>query len=416
MLPLSQLETTPQVDTDETTLPSTIEPPEDILQAQILRWNIDQKIVEKLVQVYKDPTATIPQQNHDRLYSAEIVEDTQWCKILKPSYPCNVLDEEINNNSSISNNIHNYYFGGVDIGWPNPPICNNNGIVQEDPLAVAVYVIVDARTMEVVYKENEWISMAEIPPYVSTYLSFREIDPLEKLVYQQTVQRPELTPSAILVDGNGIFHPRHAGIACVLGVRTEIPTIGIGKTLLYIGNKRDEHSDKEEDEYHWTRSKLDKRIETVLHDVHRRIVCGNEIEKITNGMANNGLILSKGPNSDEINGEASANSFFPNSREKLLEDLYSFCNGIAIPLEAPPNNSNTNVDDRFKILGAALVGHGGSKSSVGSKRPIIVSVGHKLSLAEAASITASLSMFRIPEPVRQADLYGRDLLRERKMM
>ena len=49
---------------------------------------------------------------------------------------------------------------------------------------------------------------------------------------------PDVTPSAILVDGNGVFHPRHAGLACFVGVHNGIPTIGIGKSLLFIPSTR----------------------------------------------------------------------------------------------------------------------------------------------------------------------------------
>jgi deoxyribonuclease V len=39
-------------------------------------------------------------------------------------------------------------------------------------------------------------------------------------------------PDAVLIDGNGILHPRRAGIAACFGLLADVPTIGIGKTLL----------------------------------------------------------------------------------------------------------------------------------------------------------------------------------------
>lgn len=64
-------------------------------------------------------------------------------------------------------------------------------------------------------------------PYVPGLLSFREIpailDALENL--------GDL-PDVMLVDGQGYAHPRRLGIACHLGVLTDIPTIGVGKTRL----------------------------------------------------------------------------------------------------------------------------------------------------------------------------------------
>lgn len=40
----------------------------------------------------------------------------------------------------------------------------------------------------------------------------------------------------ILVDGNGVLHPRGFGLACHLGVLTGVPTVGIGKTFFLVEN------------------------------------------------------------------------------------------------------------------------------------------------------------------------------------
>ena len=64
-------------------------------------------------------------------------------------------------------------------------------------------------------------------PYVPGLLSFREI-PAALGAFEQLSQRPDL----IMVDGQGIAHPRRLGIASHLGLWLDLPTIGVGKSRL----------------------------------------------------------------------------------------------------------------------------------------------------------------------------------------
>jgi len=74
--------------------------------------------------------------------------------------------------------------------------------------------------------------MVEInEPYIPGFLAFREADPLLNLIQNQRANRPEMTPDAILVDGNGILHSGRFGLACHLGVRSGLSTIGVAKNL-----------------------------------------------------------------------------------------------------------------------------------------------------------------------------------------
>ena len=52
------------------------------------------------------------------------------------------------------------------------------------------------------------------------------------------------------------------------------------------------------------------------------------------------------------------------------------------------------------------------KSCAAAKNPVFVSVGHNISLLKARHLTVRTAIHRVPEPTRQADLIGRDYVRE----
>lgn len=215
-----------------------------------------------------------------------------------------------------------------------------------------------------------------------------------------------LTQHSHSFNSNGILHPRHAGIACFLGTRTNIPTIGIGKTLLYEGG--------------WTRERLATAIDEFLQRLHDTIEQNSQTLPPRLMHVRGTIVQRTSPDPTyDASGQMSplmtsktASKKHSLDRKELLTELSKYCNGLAIPLKG--------TDARFPILGCALVGHGGYDASqknnpaaqnVGTSKPIFVSVGHRLSLTTAIQITSSLCQYRIPEPVRIADLYGRELMR-----
>ncbi len=63
-------------------------------------------------------------------------------------------------------------------------------------------------------------------PYIPTYLAFRE-EPIIREMLKEVDEE-----IILLIDGNGILHPRFFGLASHVGVKNNIPTIGVAKSLL----------------------------------------------------------------------------------------------------------------------------------------------------------------------------------------
>ncbi|XP_075296915.1 endonuclease V isoform X4 [Opisthocomus hoazin] len=127
----------------------------------------------------------------------------------------------------------------------------------------------------------------------------------------------------LLVDGNGLLHPRGFGVACHLGVLTDLPCIGVAKNLLQTDG-------------------------VVRDELHREQIRSLQRE------------------------------------------------GDTFPL--------TGTSGR--VLGTVL------RSSRNSYRPLYVSVGHRVCLETAVRLVRSCCRYRIPEPIRQADIRSREYIRK----
>ncbi|CAG8809229.1 34752_t:CDS:2, partial [Racocetra persica] len=114
------------------------------------------------------------------------------------------------------------YIGGVDLSF----IENNN----ED--AVASLVVLEYPSLKVIYENFKMVKLKL--PYIAGFLAFREVTPLQELLQNLRQTNPNIFPQIVIVDGNGILHPRKFGLASHLGVLADVPTIGVGKNFLQI--------------------------------------------------------------------------------------------------------------------------------------------------------------------------------------
>lgn len=96
-----------------------------------------------------------------------------------------------------------------------------------------------------VFSDTRAVEFSE--PYVPGYLAFRHVEHflagLQRFCnYLPTSNESEfIYPQCLLVNGNGTLHDDQFGLACHLGVRTDLPTIGVSKTLYNLSaSSRDE--------------------------------------------------------------------------------------------------------------------------------------------------------------------------------
>lgn len=138
-------------------------------------------------------------------------------------YPLHELrKKQLDDRDNIDNTDHIDYneetiVGGVDVSY------------DDDTGFSCLTLFKDGERIDTVTKK----SCVEFP-YISTYLSFREgpllIDLIEKV---------DEKPDVIMVDGNGVMHPKGIGLASHVGVLLDLPTIGVAKSKL-CGNQVNE--------------------------------------------------------------------------------------------------------------------------------------------------------------------------------
>lgn len=112
------------------------------------------------------------------------------------------------------------YIAGMDIGFEDDGATTRAAVVllKWDSATAPDLTVVE----QIVHREPTRM------PYVPGLLSFREIP-----AALEAFKRLSVMPELIMVDGQGIAHPRRLGIAAHLGLWLDLPTIGIAKSRLY---------------------------------------------------------------------------------------------------------------------------------------------------------------------------------------
>ncbi|XP_055812521.1 uncharacterized protein LOC129882297 isoform X1 [Solanum dulcamara] len=205
------------------------------------------------------------------------------------------------------------YVGGVDLSFSK----------DDSSIACGTLVVLDLMTHKVVYEDSSIVRLQI--PYVPGFLAFREAPLLLELLDKMKKNAHCFYPQLLMVDGNGMLHPRGFGLACHIGVLADLPTVGVGKNNTEL-----------------------------LHHV-------------------DGLTQS------------------------TVRELFQAADS--------PENVLPLIGDSGCTWGAAM------RSSQGSLKPIFISVGHRISLATAIEIVRITCRFRVPEPIRQADIRSRERLR-----
>ncbi|GAA6007790.1 hypothetical protein JCM10207_004875 [Rhodosporidiobolus poonsookiae] len=230
--------------------------------------------------------------------------------------------------------------GGLDISFPDA--AGDEGI--------AVLAVLSFPELELLHTLTRRITLSSTP-YVHSFLSFREADHYTALVDELRAQPGARVPQVLLVDGNGRWHPRQAGSAVAVGVKTGLPTLGVAK------------------EYHPLHASSFAAPPAPLDPP---LPFPPDFRASQKGMR---------------------------SAAKALLTRRGDWFGLVPPPDSP--------DEAY--WGAAVL----ASPSRGASNPLFVSPGHRLSLATCVRLAlACCTESKVPEPVRRADAIGREEVRK----
>jgi deoxyribonuclease V len=116
----------------------------------------------------------------------------------------------------------------LKLAWDNRPVNAIGGVdvsikAESTHAAIVVLSYPDLKPIEGVTAEAPLVF-----PYIPGLLAFRE-GPAVLAAWAELQNKPDL----LMFDGQGIAHPRGIGIASLMGLWLERPTIGVAKSRLY---------------------------------------------------------------------------------------------------------------------------------------------------------------------------------------
>ena len=133
------------------------------------------------------------------------------------------MQNEMRKQINTLNNITNVrYVAGADL-------------TCEDDLMIGCFVVCDIQDLtNPIY--SKCTSFHVDVPYQPGLLCFREGPVVLQMLKEFEDSVTGVNIDLILTDGCGVWHPRSFGLACYVGVKCNIPTAGVSKTYLYVGN------------------------------------------------------------------------------------------------------------------------------------------------------------------------------------
>ncbi len=126
---------------------------------------------------------------------------------------------------AIQNSLREMLVFDLDAWTPRTVAGIDVTILPDRETLIALILVVDFDSMEEI--EIRWKTFRTTFPYVPGLLSFRE-GPVVMAAFEELRCRADL----LLLDGQGIAHPRGFGLASHIGLLTELPSIGCAKTRL----------------------------------------------------------------------------------------------------------------------------------------------------------------------------------------